>query len=345
MSGRARMLALLCAALVFATAILAQSGADRVRAEALADEIMYLPNAKLLTHFTAGMSSVIADVLWLRCVQLIGYQIQGARDFNWLIRMLDTVVRLDPYFVDAYRYGGIFLSALKADDDAGLDLLERGIVARPGSYQLSYEAAMVFLLNRREEAGSKRRAAHYLALSAATGKAPRFVAEVAAKLQGDFNLVEIEQEMWASLLQSEDKLLRDMAQRKLIELQLRETCRILNQRMEIFIQRNGRPASTLDELVKAGYTNGLPPELLQDPLGGAFVVTPLGVVQNTTLLNETATQILNALRAAIDQYREGHGEWPPSLDALIGAGTFDAIPAHPYEGASWVYNPETGEVR
>ena len=38
---------------------------------------------------------------------------------------------------------------LKADDDAGIDLLERGVVANPRNFQLPYELAMIFLLNRR----------------------------------------------------------------------------------------------------------------------------------------------------------------------------------------------------
>ena len=32
------------------------------------EELLYLPNENLLNHFTAGLSSVVADLLWLRTI-------------------------------------------------------------------------------------------------------------------------------------------------------------------------------------------------------------------------------------------------------------------------------------
>ncbi len=42
---------------------------DTLQEETLEEELLYLPNDKLLSHFTAGLDSVVADVLWLRTIQ------------------------------------------------------------------------------------------------------------------------------------------------------------------------------------------------------------------------------------------------------------------------------------
>jgi len=220
MGPRTKALLAALVLVLFAASVLAQQGANRHRAD-IDTELLYLPNEKLMTHFTGGMSSIIANLLWLRCVSYIAEEARGARNFEWLEQMLRTVVRLDPHFVDVYRYGGLFLAALKAEDDAGLALLHEGIKRNPHAWELPYECAMIYLLNRRDHPESRTRAARYLAMSAATGNAPPHVAEVAAKLYGDHDLLEIEFDMWARMAQSDDAFLRELAESKLRELQQR----------------------------------------------------------------------------------------------------------------------------
>ncbi|HPO13602.1 MAG TPA: hypothetical protein PLI09_09170 [Candidatus Hydrogenedentes bacterium] len=332
--------ALFGAAVFFALMLVAQHQVDNARNKTFKSELLYLPNAALLQHFTAGMNSIISDLLWIRCVQYIAEENQGERAFKWLDQMLDTVVRLDPYFVDAYRYGGMFLAALKAEDSASLELIERGMVKNPGAWQLPYEAAMIYLLNRQSDPDSQQKAAFYLAMSAATGNAPPLVMDIAAKLQGRMDLFEIERDMWNNLLKSPDTLLRELAARKLQELTLRKACHVLNQRMQQFAQTAGRPAASFDELVQAGLIKAVPP----DPLGGRFFIDPDGKVQNTTLLDSIKAQNTQLIRDALSKYREKHGTWPPDLEDLVRKGPFTQLPPNPYKGQTWQYDPKTGEV-
>lgn len=335
-----RAAALLAAVCVFGAAIFAQTRIDATRAAHFKSELLYLPNAKLLHHFTSGMDSIIADLLWLRCVQYVAEENRGDRAFTWLDQMLDTVIELDPYFTDAYRFGAIFLSALKAEDNASLELLDRGIVRNPGAWDLSYESAMIYLVNRKEQPDSPRMAAAYLALSAATGKAPGIVMQLASKLQGQYNLSDIEREMWENLRKGGDKLLRDLATRKLQELELREVCLLLDQRLAQFAQGAGRPAASLEELAQARLIQAVPP----DPLGGKFFLGPDGHVRNTTLLDDAKQQALTVLRNGLDKYKEVHGNWPATLEELVKVGPLTQLPAQPYPGQGWHYTPETGEV-
>jgi len=336
----------MCVAALAGITVFAQKHADGVKPQRR-DELVYLPNEKLLNHFTAGMSSVIADFLWLRCVQYTGIEIKQEKNFAWLSQMLNTIVRMDPYFTDVYRFGSIFLSAVKADDDAGLRLLQQGIVARPDRWELPYESAMIYLLNRRDEPGARKVAAHYLGMAASTGKAPKLVAEVAGTLQGEFNLDGIESDMWANLQQSDDKLLRELAERKQQELQIRKNLRTLDDNIARYTQEHGLPPASLEALIEVGYfgeqVKANPAALLNDAMGGHYVLSPDGHAQNTTLMDTERDKSLNLLRDALKKYQEAKGEYPPTLDALVDQ-YIAVVPTHPYANKAWHYDPSTGEV-
>lgn len=338
---RNRLIALVCAAALFAAAMGAQFRVDTARAEAGDGELLYLPNATLLQHFTAGMNSVVADLLWLRCVQYVATQAKGERSFKWLNKMLGTIVRLDPYFTDVYRYGGMFLAALKADSDAGIELLERGVVKRPRAWELPYEIGMVYLLNRGDQPGSRRLAAHYMGMAAAHQDAPPLIRELAAKLQGEYDLAAIERRMWMDLLESGDQLLRETAERKLKLLDLREAARILSERADVFKKKAGRAPESVAELARARLIRAVP----EDPLGGRFFVGPRGRVYSSSVLDARKEDLLRPLREAIARYDEKEGRYPRTLDALYEEGYLTKRLENPYPGEGWEYDPETGEVR
>jgi len=336
------MLALCGVALLVTLVITAQLRVDAARAP-VKDELLYLPNEKLLNYFTCGMDSIIADFLWLRCVQYTASELKGDRAFTWLNHMLHTCVRLDPYFKDVYRYGGIFLASLRADDDAGLRLLEKGVAQVPTAWELPYEMAMIHLLNRKGEPGARERARLYLAMSADTGRAPAFVADLVDKLReaGAITDTAIEREMWEKLAESDDRLLRDMAVRKLEELAIREYCRALTEQAARHARRTRTPVKDLDELLRAGVITALP----QDPFGGSFFIDADGVVRNTSLLDEDLRRRETAIRNVLEKFHRDQGRWPASLEELVRPGYLAVLPEHPYPGRDWRYAPETGALK
>lgn len=334
-----RTTALVVVALL-AFVVMAQHRIDARRGGPLEDEARYLPNEKLLSHFTGGMGSIVADMVWLKCLLYTGKHYRGDRDFTWLHHMCETVVRLDPHFVPAFRYGGIFLAALNVDDDAGMALLKQGMVHNPEAWQLPYEVAMIYLLDRRDQPDSTTQAARYLAMAVETGNAPEFVVEVATSLQIQYDLVEIERTMWENSLKSDDRFLRELAERKLQELSLREACTELNKAVGMFNERHGRMPKTINDLVEGKILASAP----TDPLGGTFFIGPDGEVLNTTLLDEQTSRVLNRIRNSIRSFQRENGRWPKSLEELIDAGIRKEIPPHPHAGRSWQYDPMTGDV-
>lgn len=330
----------IAALLCYGVALGALIATDHTRKLEGMDEVLYLPNEKLLTHFTAGLNTVVADLLWLNCIQYTAKEHKGKRHFTWLEHMLVTSTRLDPYFTDVYRFGAIFLAALRADPEASLRLARAGIRRDPYSWQLPYEAAMVYLMNKREDPNSRYLATLYLSMSTATGRAPGGIANLTAKLQDEFDLTEIEQGMWRDMLASNDEFLRELAERKLIEIDLRRICRLMNEALDDYKVRQGSPATALEDLIESGQMRYIP----QDPLGGTFFLGSDGVAYSTTLLDDVVIRIRNPIINALDAYSIDHHGWPASLEDLVKGGYLKEIPAHPYPDRQWIYDPGTGHV-
>ena len=326
--------AILAIALSFVCTTVAQRRVDTIRAKNTED-VLYFPNERMLKSFTCGQSSIVADVLWLKCIQYTSKEFHGDFKFELLNRMLDTITRLDPNFVDAYKWGGIFLAMLKRDNDASIDLLERGIEHNPRSWELPFEAARTYILNRHDGVmGAK-----WMALAASTGEPPMFVVNWAKNLQAQHNLGDIERDMWTQIVQNTaDPNMRETAQRRLTEVDLREMCALLDGAAKKYLEMKGAAPTGLDDLAAAGLISGRP----TDPLGGSYFINAKGVVQNTTLLDEQVEERKVFLKGAIAKYKEKSGSLPTSIDALRDGGFI--IPTHPYLDRSWQYDPATGEV-
>lgn len=332
---------LLTLAVAFAVTTPAQRAIDARRDRAFDEELLYLPSEKLLTHFTGGMSSVVADMLWLRCIQYTSKHFRGDRKFTWLNHMCTMITNLDPYFVDVYRYGGIFLAALQADSDKSIQLLQKGMVNNPDRWELPYEVAMVYLINRADHPDSPARATEYLGMAVATGNAPEYILRLAQNLSRMHDLADVERSMWLNVLETgNEEFMRELAYRKLQELALRESCAVMNEAVERFKERRGRAPERLEELVEAGILVAAP----EDPLGGRFFLDEDGAVKNTTLLDDMVEQRLMRLRGGINAFQRRTGRWPASLEEAREDGDLTFVPRHPYAGRDWAYDPDTGTV-
>ncbi|MCX8064506.1 MAG: hypothetical protein N3G21_04960 [Candidatus Hydrogenedentes bacterium] len=301
-------------------------------------ELLYLPNEKLLRHFTGGLDTVIADLLWIHCLLYVGAELKGDFQFEWLEKMLSAVVQLDPYFREVYRFGGVFLSSLRADSESALKLLHRGMYYRPETWDLPYEAAMIYMLNLAEKPNSKKIAGIYLAMSASSGRAPKFIIDLAEKLNHEYDLLEVERDMWLKLVNSEDQLLRDIANRKLLLVEIKAICRELNKRLEKYkLENEGRIPENLEEL-------GLAKESIVDPLGGKFFITESGMVKNTSVLDELQERYMRIIENGIRVYKERYGVYPQTLEEMLEKRILTFLPEQPYESREWVYNPTTGSI-
>jgi len=336
--------ALLVVVFGFGVVITSQMRLDQLHEEKFYDELLYLPNEKLLTHFTAGLNSVVADMLWLQCIQYTAKHFRGDGKYVWLDHMGDIITDLDPYFVEGYKNVATFLAALKADGDASIELLQKGIVHNPDRWELPYDIAMVYLLNRKDEPHAPEMAAEYLKMAAAMPGAPASIAPILEGLSAKHGFEQLEREMWEERLDSDDAFMRDMAERKLHLLDIRKVVDGLNEMTDGFEDHFGRRPANFEELFSA-QERDVPPQLREpDPLGGAYFMSDDGEAMNTSLLDETAQRRINRIQSMVRAFNREEGRLPESLAELIRVGLTNKLPEHPYPGEAWEYNPATGEV-
>ena len=83
-------------------------------------------------------------------------------------------------------------------------------------------------------------------------------------------------------------------------------------------------------------------------LGGSkieiIVLGDDGVIRNTTLLDEEKKNGLKSIQNMVNSYQNKEGKWPSSLQSLVDEGMTPHLPAHPYPGKEWHYDPATGRV-
>ncbi len=337
---------LVATAVLLAGVAMLQARVDQAReADPASAELLYLPNERLLTHFTAGLNNVLADVIWLSALQYTAGEIAGRGNFDWLQHMLDTATRLDPYFVDVYRYGAVFLAALRADDNAALELLARGYVQNPHAWELPYEMGMIYLLNRQHEPDSEKLAAYYLSVSTSTGRAPERVFRLADELRNKTGLDAYEADLWARMAREAaergDTITRDIALRKAALYRIRQNVKQLNEFVEAFVQRQGRAPESMQEFCAVLTVNPCPGE---DELGGRYFLGGDGTVYNTTVLDEEVQRRQRILENALRSFHREHGRYPEQLELLLSEGGLLKWQPHPYPDGEWDYDPATGTL-
>ncbi len=321
----------------------AQERIGELRQEVNEEEMLYLPNQHLLNYFTAGMNSVVADLLWLRTVEYTVTEFHNeARKFTWLEHMLSTIVRLDPLFEGAYVNGGALLGAIGADD-AALRLLKPGAINVSGSVEIPIQLFQVYVLNRRERPEAPVIAAHYLRMAAERTPEPgrrQYFLDVIHGLQRKNGLAQEARRIWQDTVDtSGDPVMRELAREKLVDLDIRDTIAELEYVVREYEAAHKRKPSSWNELIDAGMLDKAP----GNPDHGEYLIDSKGAVQNTRLLEALAVQLRGFINALARSFKREKGRFPDSLDEL-SAWAEQPLPKNPFEDRAWLYDPTVGEV-
>ena len=321
-------------------AAICQNKMDALREERLEEELLYFPNDKILTHLTAGLDSVAADLLWLRTIKYTVAEFHNPqRKFIWLEHMCTTVAVLDPYFEDAYVFGGTFMASVGADERA-LKFLQSGLKNNPYSWKIPFEIAKIFLLNRRDEPESLEQVIHYLTLVAERSDDPEFFMNWIHKIQDKGNLSGEARSVWEEVVKnSNDEFMRELARSKLLKLDIADIIAIFEDAIEQFRVAQNRSPARLEELVSAGYVTGIP----ADPDHGQYFIDERGAVQNTVLVESRVHELRTILARHVQSFKLEKNRYPydlAELEAYMGA----PAPSHPKGSRDWAYDPLTGTL-
>jgi pentatricopeptide repeat protein len=213
---RARVAALACAAAGLAVAFLAARGLeDRAGQRAERLEPIFFPRAEIVRPALLGFAGLAADLTWIRTVQYFGSRIERQERFPQLFQLVDMVTSLDPQFLEAYQYGGLFLSIARQFSNA-IAIYRKGIAANPEAWQLPHDLGRLYFLELRDYA----QALHWWTIADRLPGRPHYIPRFLIRLQAKVGHVETALELWQQMhRQSENEAIREIARREILQLQ------------------------------------------------------------------------------------------------------------------------------
>ena len=182
---------------------------------AVEDRVLLLPPPAALRAASLGYRGMMADLVWLLTIQYLGGHLTTDRRVPELRRLVDTVVELDPHFIEAYTLGALFLG-YTADDLAGaIALLERGVPHNPARWELPHDLARAYYLDLKDYP----KALHWFQVTDRMPGRPPYVPRLIARLHAATGQLETALELWEALRESATSdWAREIADREIAKL-------------------------------------------------------------------------------------------------------------------------------
>ena len=165
---------------------------ERARAEV---EVGYLPPPAVARRLVFGYHRLAADFMWMRTIQYFGKHVGGDNRFPALRPLLDLTVALDPHFVEAYQYGGLFL-LLARDYRGTITFLEGGHRRNPDRWELPHDLGRLYFL----QLGNYAEALRWWKITERLPDAPTYLPRFIARLYAKAGNVQTALELWTAIL-------------------------------------------------------------------------------------------------------------------------------------------------
>lgn len=244
---------------------------DHLREGATLEEVLYVPSPRVLKGVSLGYTGLMADIYWTRVVQYFGSKHAAhAKQYKLLAPLLDITTSLDPHLIVAYRFGSTFL-AQNPPEGAGepnkaVELIERGIRENPDTWQLYFELGFLQYMELHDPAA----AANAFERGAQIPHSHAFLRVLAAAMAQHAGERQTARALWMTTYQTtDDPMIRENAVKHLRALDVDDEVVQLQQMVDNFKRRQGRPPESWYELVQAGYLREVP----LDPFGNPFKIS------------------------------------------------------------------------
>jgi len=212
-SDRRRWILLLCLCWVGAWVI--APDLDQRKLSRSREGSSYLIPAQQLRPLLLGYDLIAADLFWLETIQYLGRHLLGDQKFTDLYPRLFRVVSLDPYFVDAYRLGGIFLAYSAGQVDEAIRLLKRGAAFNPDRWEPAHDLGILYYLCKKDYP----QALYWLQRADRLPGRPDYVPRFVARLYASTGHTQTAIEMWIGIYdQTNLSWVKDIARRELGKL-------------------------------------------------------------------------------------------------------------------------------
>lgn len=198
-------------------------------------------------------------------------------DWTYIHNSLTVVTNLDPYAQDPYLLAESLLPWEGGRVEEVNRLLDMGMRHRTSDWQLPFFIGFNHYYFLKDTA----KAADFLMLASKIPGSPDFLAPFAARLAHQARKSKTAVVFLKGILaQTSDPRVRSKLEKRLLAL---EGAAMIEELVEIFINKQGRPPETVAELVALGYAKQLP----EDPYGGEWQINENGSVESTSNFTES----------------------------------------------------------
>ena len=338
-SAPSRILGYFLIPVFFSLVVLSHRFATRLREEADAEALqtngslteagllrhegysLYLPGPTALKVGSLGNSSLAADYVWLKSIQYVSREFgekEKWQKFEWLKRMYETLLELDPNWIQAVKLGGLFLGASGRGVDEATSILVQGMFKNPDSWILPYEVGVAYLFHP----GRARETADFLQIAASRKDCPEAIRAQILRVLPDLNsmagrLRKAEEQAWRLWKEHEGTRLGEIHRRKWVQSVARRIEQALTEAAERFEGLTGRFPSRVEELLEAGILRALPKE----PFGLHWLPSArTRRVHSEGLINLFDYRAINAFNEVCRHFRRAKRRNPESLKELLRFG-------------------------
>ena len=243
------------------------------------DESLYL-DGKTARRMSLAFNGLAADWYWMRSLQYVGKKILnlpdnvelddlGQLNLKTLAPLLDTATTLDPQFLDPYEYAAVILPSV--DVNQAIRITRKGIDANPNSWKLYQHLGYIYWQQKDFQG-----AADAYARGAAIPGAPNFLAAMKARMLAEGGSRDTAREVYKQMFeQSADDSVKDMARRRLMQLDSMDERDVLRKFLNAYQTRTGHCPATWKELepILRSFRVPLDSEAApMDPSGAPYVL-------------------------------------------------------------------------
>ena len=234
------------------------------------DESLYF-NAKTARRISLGFNGLAADWYWMRSLQYVGKKILeqpgdvalddlGQLNLKLLAPLLENATTLDPQFLEPYEYAAVVLPAINVQE--AIRITRKGIDANPNAWRLYQHLGYIYWQQHDYAA-----AAEVYGRGADVAGAPAWMRAMKARMAVEGGSRETAREIYARMFeQSRDEKVKDMAHKRLLQLDSLDQRDGLRKLLVAYQTRMGRCPATWREI-------NLPGAPL-DPSGAPYVLKP-----------------------------------------------------------------------
>ena len=245
------------------------------------DESLYL-NGKTAKRISLGFNGLAADWYWMRSLQYVGRKILDTPEnvsldnlsqlnMKLLAPLLDTATTLDPEFLDPYEYAAVVLPTV--DVNEAIRITQKGIAANPNAWRLYQHLGYIQWQQRDYKAASET-----YGRGAQIPGAPPWMEAMKAKMAAEGGSRTLAREIYTRMYeQSADERVKEMAAKRLVQLESLDQRDALKKFVTDFQKRAGKCPATwrdLEQYVRAlripADASGAP----VDPTGVPYVLQP-----------------------------------------------------------------------